>query len=143
MKSLNTLLKIAERDLDTLRRALAQKLAKQGVVEESILALQQQIAVEQQRAVQDYESSRAYAGYALLAGERRKAMAAEVQTISAECDQLRTLIAEAHVEMRKFERLIELREEREQAARDKREADELDEMATQRAGRQSAVGSRQ
>jgi flagellar export protein FliJ len=135
MKSLNTLLKIAKRDLETLRRALAQKLAKQGVVEESILALQQQIAVEQQRAAQDYESSRAYAGYAILAGERRKALAAEALAIGAECDELRTLIADAHVEMRKFERLIELREEREQATRDKREAAELDEMATQRAGR--------
>lgn len=135
MKSLGTLLKVAERDLETLRRALAQKAAKQSAVEESILALQQQIAVEQQRAAQDYESSRAYAGYAILAGERRKAMAAEVQAIGAECDQLRTLIADAHVEMRKFERLIELREGREQAKRDKREADELDEMATQRAGR--------
>jgi flagellar export protein FliJ len=135
MKSLNTLLKIAKRDLDTLQRALAQKLAKQGAVEESILALQQQIAVEQQRASQDYESSRAYAGYAILAGDRRKALAAEAQAIGAECDELRTLIADAHVEMRKFERLIELREEREQATRDKREAAELDEMATQRAGR--------
>jgi flagellar export protein FliJ len=135
MKSLNTLLKIAERDLETLRRALAQKFAKQGAVEESILALQQQIAVEQQRAAQDYESSRAYAGYAILVGERRKALAAEAQAIGAECDELRRLIAEAHVEMRKFERLIELRDEREQAARDKREAAELDEMATQRAGR--------
>lgn len=136
MKSLNTLLKIAERDLETLRRALGQKLAKQSTVEESILALQQQIAVEQQRAAQDYELSRAYAGYAILAGERRKAMTAEVQAISAECDHIRELIAEAHVEMRKFERLIEMREEREQKVRDKREADELDEMATQRAGRQ-------
>lgn len=136
MKSLNTLLKIAKRDVETLQRALAQKIAQQRAVEESILALQQQIAAEQQRAVQDYESSRAYAGYAILAGDRRKALAAEAQAIAAECDAIRQLIAEAHVEMRKFERLIELRREREQAARDKREAAELDEMATQRAGRQ-------
>ena len=136
MKSLKTLLKIANRDLETLRRALAERIAAQTAVEESILALQQTIAAEQQRAAQDYESARAFSGYSILAGERRKVMAAEAQSISAECDHLRELIAEAHVEMRKFERLIELQQERERKAREKREDAELDEMATMRAGRQ-------
>ncbi len=52
-------------------------------------------------------------------------------------DRLRTLIAEAHTEVRKFERLIELDEQRRRAAAEKRENDELDEMATLRAGRAS------
>ncbi|MEJ0058335.1 MAG: hypothetical protein WDM79_01495 [Terricaulis sp.] len=40
------------------------------------------------------------------------------------------MIAEAHVEMRKFERLLELHEERARATAAKREDAELDEVAT-------------
>lgn len=137
MKSLNTLLKVAKRDLETLRRALGERLQAQSVIEESALTLQQSILVEQKRAAGDYEATRAYAGYAVLATQRRRALAAEAAAISSECDNIRQLIAEAHVEMRKFERLVELRNERDRIARDKREAAELDEMATQRAGRVS------
>lgn len=135
MKALKTLLKLAARNLDTLRRALGEKIAAQNVLEESVRALQQSILAEQQTAAKDYEATRAYAGYALYAMERRKALAAQVAGVAAECDELRRLIAEAHVETRKFERLLELQDARERAAADKREAAELDEMATQRAGR--------
>ena len=48
---------------------------------------------------------------------------------------MRVLIAEAHVETRKFERLIELEEARLKVQREKREDAALDEMATMRLGR--------
>ncbi len=59
MKSLHTLLKIAERDLETLRRALGALIARQGAVEERIKAHAQSILNEQRIAAQDYESQRA------------------------------------------------------------------------------------
>ena len=138
MKSLKTLLKVAERNLETLRIALAEKSAEQAALEDKLRALQQTILAEQETARGDYEAGRLYAAYAQAAGMKQQAMAADVSAATRACDQIRELIAEAHVEARKFERLIELNDEREKAAAEKREAAELDEMATQRAGRARA-----
>jgi flagellar export protein FliJ len=138
VKSLRTLLKLAERDVEMLRRALADQLVKLIATEERIRTHDQAIVSEQKAALRDYESQRAYGGFAALAVAGKRALLAEVVSIEAECARLRTLIAEAHVEMRKFERLLELEEARERAALAKREDAELDEMATMRAGRAKA-----
>lgn len=138
MKSLHTLLRIARADLDTLQRALADQLRKLVAVEERQRTHEQALLAEQKAALRDYESARAYGGYAALALAGRRALVAEAASIEVECDRLRTLISEAHVEMRKFERLLELQAERERKEAEKREAAALDEFATLRAGRQKA-----
>lgn len=135
MKSLRTLLKVARADLETLRRAMGEQMQRQVALEQRILGHEQTIISEQKRAQQDYESARAYGGYAAAAVATRRALASERDIIEAEVSRLRELIAAAHIEARKFERLIELQEQRERSAREKREADALDEMATMRAGR--------
>lgn len=138
MKSLRTLLKLARRDVETLRRALADQIQRQQTLEQRILGHESTVHAEQQAALKDYESARAYGGYAVAAVATRRALDSERGIVAAEIDRLRTLIAAALVEARKFERLIELEEAREKAARDKRENAELDEMATMRAGRTSS-----
>jgi hypothetical protein len=135
MKALRTLLKIARRDLETLRRALADQFSKDAHVLARIEGHEQAWANERALAQRDYESARAYGGYAVAARSLRGAMDAERAAIALEIGRLRDLIAEAHVEVRKFERLIELEAAREKARREKREDAELDEMATLRAGR--------
>jgi flagellar protein FliJ len=135
VKSLRTLLKLARADLETLRRALADQIAKDASVTQRILGHEQTIKSEQVLAQRDYESSRAYGGYAVAALTIRRALDAERIAISRETERLRTLIAEAHTEVRKFERLLELEAEREKAAAAKRENAELDEFATLRAAR--------
>jgi flagellar export protein FliJ len=135
MKSLRTLLKLARADLEALRLALADQIARQSAIEQRMLGHEQTIRSEQLLAQRDYESARAYGGYAVAAVAVRKALQAEQAMIGVEIDRLRGLISEAHVEVRKFERLIELEEAREKAARDKRENAELDELATQRRAR--------
>jgi len=135
MKSFRTLLKIARRDVETLRRALADQIQRQQMLEQRVLGHDQAVRAEQQAALKDYESSRAYGGYAVAAVATRRALDSEGDIILAEIDRLRTLISEALVETRKFERLIELEEAREKAAQDKRENAELDEFATLRAAR--------
>jgi flagellar export protein FliJ len=135
MKAFGTLLKVAERDLETVRRALADQITKQANVVQRIHGHEQTVRNEQMLAQRDYESARAYGGYAVAAQSIRKALEAERGVINQEIDRLRTLIAEAHTEVRKFERLIELDEQRRQALAETRENDELDEMTTLRAGR--------
>jgi len=133
VKSLRTLLKLARRDVETLRRALADQLQRQTTLDRSILGHEATVRAEQQAALKDYESARAYGGYALAAVAARRALESERDIVATEIDRLRALISEALVEARKFERLIELEEAREKAAREKRENAELDEFATLRA----------
>lgn len=139
MKAFRTLLKLAERDLETLRRALADQVTKEANVVQRMHGHEQTIRAEQQLAQRDYESARAYGGYAVAALQVRKALEAERVLINQEIERLRTLITEAHVEARKFERLIELEEQREKAKREKRENAELDDFATMRAARAGKV----
>jgi flagellar protein FliJ len=135
MKSLRTLLKVARADLETLRRALADQIAKDASVQQRLLGHEQTVKGEQMLAQRDYESARAYGGYAVAAITIRRALDAERVAISQETERLRALIAEAHTEVRKFERLLELEAEREKATAAKRENAELDEFATFRAAR--------
>lgn len=135
MKAFRTLLKLAQRDLETLRRALADQVTKDANVVQRIHGHEQTLRNEQMLAQRDYESARAYGGYAVAAIAVRKALDAERVLIGQEMERLRTLIAEAHTEVRKFERLIELEEQREKVKREKREDAELDEFATLRAAR--------
>lgn len=135
MKAFRTLLKIASNELETLRRALASMLARQAALQQRMAAHEQAIAREQALAARDFEAARLYGGYAAAALKARKTLEAEQGVIEAEIARLRTLIGEAHVEVRKFERLLELEAQRAKARREKREDAELDEMATMRAGR--------
>jgi flagellar protein FliJ len=137
MKSLRTLLKLARRDVETLRRALADQIQRQQTVEDRILGHEATVRAEQQAAVKDYESSRAYGGYAVAAVAMRRALESERGIVAAEIDRLRALIRAALVETRKFERLIELEDAREKAAMEKRENAELDEFATMRSAKRS------
>jgi len=135
VKSLRTLLKVAARNLEILRREMAAQIVRQTAIEDRIASHHQTVASEQKLALRDYESARAYGGYVGAALAALKAMEGEHAAVTAEIERLRGLITEAHIEARKFERLIELEAARERAAREKRQDAELDEMATLRAGR--------
>jgi flagellar protein FliJ len=129
------LLRLARRDVETLRRALADQIQRQQTIEDRILGHEATVRSEQQAALKDYESARVYGGYAVAAVATRRALDSERDMVAVEIDRLRDLISAALVETRKFERLIELEEAREKAAHDKRENAELDEFATLRAAR--------
>ena len=135
MKSLRTLLKVVARTLEMLRREMGAQIAQQTAIEDRIAGHHQTVASEQKLALRDYESARLYGGFARAALQALKALEGQREAILVEIERLRTLITEANVEARKFERLIELKEARQKATREKREDAELDEMATLRAGR--------
>ena len=67
MRAFRTLLKLAERDLETLRRALADQVSKDAHVVQRIEGHEQTLRNEQMLAQRDYESARAYGGYAVAA----------------------------------------------------------------------------
>lgn len=135
MKALPTLVRLAKRDLDVLQRALGEQNAKRADVESRAAAHEQAILFEQKLAMRDYDGARAYGGYVAIAMAGRRNMEAECKAIDSEIERLRSLIQDAHVEMRKFERLLEIQDERERVTRERREDAEMDERATLRAGR--------
>jgi flagellar protein FliJ len=135
MKALPTLLRLAKRDLDILRRALGEEMAKRNALDARIGAHAQTIRDEQAVALRDYDGARAYGGFAALATAGKRGLEAEAAALDAEAARLRALITEAHVEVRKFERLLELRAEHEAAEAARREEAERDEMTTMRVRR--------
>ncbi|MGE0828593.1 MAG: hypothetical protein AB7O04_04490 [Hyphomonadaceae bacterium] len=135
MKALPTLLRIARRDLDALRHVLAEALGKRAAVDARLAAHDEALAQEQRIALQSYEHGRAYGGYAALALAQRRALAAEGAAIDEEIERIRAFVTEAHIEVKKAERLLELHQAREEAATRRRQDAEMDEIATLRAGR--------
>jgi flagellar protein FliJ len=132
MKALPTLLRLARRDLDLLRRALGEEIAKRALLDARIAAHAQTIRDEQAAALRDYDGARAYGGFAAAAAAGKRSLEAEGAGLDAEAARLRALIIEAHVEMRKFERLVELRADQERADAQQREEAERDEMMVMR-----------
>jgi hypothetical protein len=127
--------RLAKQQLDVLQRALGEQNLKRASVESRAAAHEQAILHEQQVALRDYDGARAYGGYIGIAMAGRRNLEAECKVIDSEIERLRGLIQEAHVEMRKFERLLEIQDERERVTRERREDAEMDERATMRAGR--------
>ncbi len=137
MKALPTLVRLAKRELDELRRALGDI---EGVRMQAVnrLATQaQELAAEQRAAMANYEASRAYHGFAAAALAQRRATEAQIADLDTEAGRVRALVAEAHVELKKLERLMELQAERAAIAERKAEDAALDEVATMRAARKS------
>jgi len=135
VKALPTLIRVAQRDLDTLRRALVEEEGRRFAAQTRLSAHDQALAREQELARADYESSRAYGGFAAAALQRRRAMEAEIAMFDAEIARWRGLVTEAHVELKKLERLMELQAEREAVAARRADAAAMDEIATNRAAR--------
>lgn len=139
MKALPTLVRLARRDLDLLQRALGEQMAKRADVDARAAAHEEAIRREQQIGLKDYDGARAYGGYVALALAGRRKLEDEGAAIDQEIERLRGLIQEAHIEMRKVERLLEIQNEREQRERERREDAEMDERATLTAGRRPLV----
>ena len=94
MKSFKTLLKIAKRELDTLRRALGAANKRLGDIQARVVQHDANVTAERTLSARDYESTRAFTAYAALAKQQRTALEAERAAVEAEIEGLRKLIAE-------------------------------------------------
>jgi len=134
VKALATLLRIAKRDLDLLRRALGEADGRLEMVAR-LTAHDSAVASEHRFALESYEGARAFGGFAYAAAGQRRAFEAQAHALEAEADRIRALVSEAHAEMKKLERLIEIEREREAEIARRAEIAALDELATMRAAR--------
>lgn len=134
MKSLHTLLKIAQRKLDELG---AEAVRAGREVEE----LNQKVAGIRAREQQEIATSAANPAYAAMLPAYRLRVRWQIDEISvqtrakeAELAEIRERLSAAYIEKSKFEQLIEQTRAREDAERLAREQAMLDEVATNRAG---------
>lgn len=134
MKSLHTLLKIAQRKLDELGVEAARVGAE-------INELNQKVAGIRAREQQEIATSAANPAYASMLPAYRLRVRWQIDEISvqtrareAELAEIRERLSAAYIEKSKFEQLIEQTRMREDAERLAREQAMLDEVATNRAG---------
>jgi flagellar export protein FliJ len=134
MKSLHTLLKIAQRRLDELG-VEAVRAARE--VDE----LNQKVAGIRAREQQEIATSMANPAYAAMLPAYRLRVRWQIDEVSvqtrakeAELAEIRERLSAAYIEKSKFEQLIDQMRVREDAERLAREQAMLDEVATNRAG---------
>jgi flagellar export protein FliJ len=129
MADLKPLIRFRKHTVDEKQRALARlyKEAEQLQKQKEIIA--QQMARESELAAEMGHEAQAYLGR-FLEGARRKIRALDISLgkMDARIAAAQEDIRAAYNEMKKVEITQRTREEREQAARDKKESDTLDEV---------------
>ena len=128
-RDFKTLVKINDWQVDEKRRMLADQLRQQALLQDRLVALEQEIIQEQEFAqAMPTEAGLTYAAYAEVAIDRRenlkKAIILQAQGVEAARERLR----EAFLELKKYEIAEEHREAKVEAELAKQEQAELDEM---------------
>lgn len=135
MKALRTLIKLARAEVDVVQRALAEAERQHARALKRIADLDTGIASEQAIAAKSASAWSTYGSYAAARADDRRALTTEEEAYAQHERLLRTRLSDAHVELKKLERLAELEAARENEAERMREQAELDETATMRAAR--------
>ncbi|MGE3248943.1 MAG: flagellar FliJ family protein [Hyphomonadaceae bacterium] len=135
MKALKTLIRLAKEEVEIVRRALADAEGAHQRALQRIAALSTDIQREQEEALKAMSAWSTYGGYAAARAQDRRLLNDEERATADHALVLRARLAEAHVELKKLEKLAELRAAREAEGERKREQDALDEAAVLRAGR--------
>lgn len=132
MKTLKTLIKFHQQQLDVLRREMG-SLESQKV---QILAMVQRIRDEMTREIElaqkTAELGVLFGDYVKRIRTREESALKEVREIEVKMDILRELIRDAFIELKKFETALDNRKKEARKKEDKRETNQLDEIAAQR-----------
>ncbi len=132
MKTLNTLIKYHQQQLDVLRRQMVSLESQKG----QLLAMVDRIRAEMQREIElaqkTAEIGMLFGDYVKRIREREKNAHKEVKEIEKKMDVLRDDIRAAFTELKKFETARDNRKKEWRQKADRRETEQLDEIASQR-----------
>ena len=132
VKGLKSLIRLNEWKVDENRRILSQKLADVAATEEAIMALEQEVVLEQTTAKQaPQEAGLFYGVYANGVIIRREKYKAELEQKETHVLVSQDVLNKSYRELKKFKILHKEDEKREQKKRDKKEQDILDELGLQ------------
>lgn len=128
MKSIQTLIKLQQRDLDDKRRILKNLLDEEALLEAKKEEFKSAIIEEQKRAQADMES--AFTLPAFIQTTRRNIITLEDRIILTrkKVEQVRTVITAIFQELKRYEIYDDLKETEARAKESQREQGEMDEM---------------
>lgn len=134
MKSIATLIRLKRWALDEKRRALADLERLRAEMTERAAALESEIAAEQGAAPAEVVQF-AYAAYVRRAMGQREALAQSIAGIDGQIAEAQLEIAEVFSELKRYERVQEMAQQKAQTEIKRRETAVMDEIA----GRRHAV----
>ena len=134
MKSIATLIRLKRWTLDEKRRALADLERLRTEMVERASALEKEIAAEQGAAPADVVQF-AYAAYVRRAMGQREALAQSIAGVDAQIAEAQLEIGEVFSELKRYERVQEMADQKAKVEVRRRETAVLDEVA----GRRHAV----
>lgn len=131
MKSIATLIRLKRWALDEKRRALADLERLRAEMVERAAALEKEIAAEQGAAPADVVQF-AYAAYVRRAMSQREALQASIDGLDSQIAEAQLEIGEVFSELKRYQRVQEMAEQKARADMRRRETAVLDEMAGRR-----------
>jgi flagellar FliJ protein len=134
MSWIQSLVRIAELEVETLQKRLKEIADRRDAILESLEALQQEANAEAAQARKSAEAGWYMAGFREGVKQRRAKLAGDLRSIAKEEQGARDALAQAFEEQKKYEKLSENARLAAAKTLAKRETAELDELALRRAG---------
>jgi flagellar FliJ protein len=131
MKGVKTLIKLAKRTLDDLRRKMASLESQKTKLQQTSAKLQKELEDEIKLASKQPEMGSFFGGFAKRIQKRQEDIAAEIKKIDQQMVTLREQIADAYGELKKYEIAEENALKREQEEEKRKDTIQLDEIASQ------------
>lgn len=132
MKSLNTLIRLQKRKVDDLRRNLAQIENQKQQMLDRIAALEDELQRELQLGEKSPEMAAFFGDFVGRIRKRKLEITEEIKKIEKKIDVAREQVRLAFGELKRYEIVRDRRLEEAKKLREKREGEELDEIALQR-----------
>lgn len=137
MRTLERMVDMADLNLDTARRALADLEAVRDDLAERVIRIDNEIASEMVSAETDPMLLENLGGYLKIARDRQMRLRASIADLDSQIETQREQVSDAFREKKRFELVLQTRRTEKKRAADRREQAHLDELGS----RQKAVGS--
>lgn len=126
MKSLPTLIRLKQQELDEYRRLLARLEQEAAAIQERMRELQEEVALESRKVLDSGQPGFGFGDYLISSRRRRTNLEGELREVVERMAPMQDQVAEAYQELKRFElahqniemRAAEESERREQAALD-------------------------
>ena len=132
MKSLHTLIQLAQQELDGLRNDINVYLDKRAEIEVHNNTLDDSLENERHVVEQDASTAQDYANYALMVRIKKENNNKIISTLNQNINVISEKISEAYAVLKTYELLLEKKQQEQLAEDNLREQKEVDELTQQR-----------
>ncbi len=129
MKAVDTLIRLAKSEVDAAQRALSDLLKIEETIDQALIDLADEVQNEAAFAANNPDINRNFAAYSRRMADKKALLQEQRDGLQPMIAQAREKLAECFEEQKKYEITLERQREEEQREADKREQQELDEIA--------------